>query len=804
MKQLIRNTFLMASVAALTLALMAGVYTREAKADGGSPIFSVIHADYCEEEALFGKDPSYLFAGVEHTFLAVFNEGYEEKYADYVFIWRVSERGGPDVMEEQIGDSVSFVTEAGTEYLITAYLWDGSSYSSSGARIINGAYAMDFKAVDTAYKMNKTYYLKAGETKDLSNETAIMYNAENFSSGGESIRVGDYSDAVYYYVSNGEWAANGSNGICTFSSLTITGQAAGRGGLNFWYSPNVSATSVICSYVVADRELSIGTAPNGTYWYTPAEGMTWYFQSSYSEGASVPSVSIVCTDDGSNVSLASIASGVDSDGNNWKTVSAQLEAGKTYFITISKVSEGGSLQISDQPIQDPEGLISIENAEIGGIQSQRYTGNPIEPEITVSVNGTILTKGQDYTVDFENNIVPGRASFTVTGIGNYTGQKTGYFFIIKAIQNFEFNPSKAQIHVGESKLITVVPIIDEKFGGVMTELTFESSDPAVAVAEAAEGGFTVTGIGVGTAKISVTAPETEYCTDRTRTFTVTVVEEASQPDPESLQLNHTSAEMATSHKDTGDSVLELTATALPEDASLPELVWTSSDEEAAAVDQNGKVTALTYGTATITATAKDNSSLTASCTIQTRFYDVAGSPVKEEEDYQYYFTPVYWAADHEPVITNGYNKVYFGTGQNCKREDMITFLWRAAGQPGYKKATSFKDVPAGKYYYKAIMWAAEKGITKGYSDGTFGVGKQITREDTVTFIYRAAGKPKYSSARTFKDVAKGKYYYDAIMWAAEKGITKGYSSGPYAGQFGVSLNVLREDIVTFLYRYAKL
>ena len=277
-----------------------------------------------------------------------------------------------------------------------------------------------------------------------------------------------------------------------------------------------------------------------------------------------------------------------------------------------------------------------------------------------------------------------------------------------------------------------------------------------------------------------------------------------------ISLDQTSAVMATSktttekpYTITEPSTLQLTAVIEPADASNRNVIWSSSDEKIASVDENGLVTAYHYSKdpVVITVTTEDGG-FTATCEVQTRFNDVAGSPNKGDADYQYFFTPVYWAADHDPTVTNGYDTIFFGTGMNCKREDMITFLWRAAGKPPYKKASTFKDVTKGKYYYDAIMWAAENGITKGYSDGTFGVGKQITREDTVTFIYRAAGKPKFKKASSFTDVVKGKYYYDAIMWAAENGITKGYSTGPNAGKFGVGFNVLREDIVTFLHRAA--
>ena len=262
-----------------------------------------------------------------------------------------------------------------------------------------------------------------------------------------------------------------------------------------------------------------------------------------------------------------------------------------------------------------------------------------------------------------------------------------------------------------------------------------------------------------------------------------------------VELDLESAEMLT------EETLQLTATVLPEDAANKDVLWTSSNEEVATVDENGLVTAKTYGTSIITAASAEDSEIKAICELQTRYYDVADSS-------RYWFNPVYWAADR--AITKGYGNVYFGPEENCKREQMITFLWRQAGEPEPTiTSCPLSDAVSGKYYYKPILWAYENGITKGYSDGpnkgTFGVGLEVTREDTVTFIYRMAGKPEIPvSESPFPDVPVSKYYCKPVAWAAANGITKGYSSGQYAGKFGVGLNVLRKDIVTFLYRYDNL
>lgn len=242
------------------------------------------------------------------------------------------------------------------------------------------------------------------------------------------------------------------------------------------------------------------------------------------------------------------------------------------------------------------------------------------------------------------------------------------------------------------------------------------------------------------------------------------------------------------------------ATVAPADATNNKVVYQSSDESIATVDENGKITGKRTGTATISATSDDGGK-TATMTVHVLFKDVADSS-------KYWYKPVYWATKNG--VTNGYQSAAyagtdkfgtFGPEENCTREQMITFLYRTAGAPKVSGTVNFSDVKKGSYYYNAVLWAYQKGITKGYSSGPnkgkFGVGFNVTREDTVTFIYRMAGKPKYSTTKTFTDVAKGKYYYDAVRWAAQKGITKGYKDG----SFGVGQDVLRKDIVTFLYRY---
>ena len=130
---------------------------------------------------------------------------------------------------------------------------------------------------------------------------------------------------------------------------------------------------------------------------------------------------------------------------------------------------------------------------------------------------------------------------------------------------------------------------------------------------------------------------------------------------------------------------------------------------------------------------------------------------------------------------------------------MVTFLWRAMGSPEPSSANcSFTDVSKDAYYNKAVLWAVEKGITAGVTETSFSPDAIVTRGQSVTFLWRAAGKPVVRLANPFADVSKEAYYYNAILWAVEKGITKGTSETAFSPDGGCT----RSQIVTFLYRYA--
>lgn len=160
----------------------------------------------------------------------------------------------------------------------------------------------------------------------------------------------------------------------------------------------------------------------------------------------------------------------------------------------------------------------------------------------------------------------------------------------------------------------------------------------------------------------------------------------------------------------------------------------------------------------------------------------------------YYYDAVLWAA--QKGITGGMSDTLFAPNAACTRAQIVTFLWRAAGSPEPKALSSFADVPADAYYAKAVAWAVENGITEGTSDTTFAPGTICTRAQGAALLYRAAGSPAVSGSASFTDVPADAYYADAAAWAEQKGITGGIGNG----LFGPHNNCTRAQIVTFLYR----
>ena len=174
--------------------------------------------------------------------------------------------------------------------------------------------------------------------------------------------------------------------------------------------------------------------------------------------------------------------------------------------------------------------------------------------------------------------------------------------------------------------------------------------------------------------------------------------------------------------------------------------------------------------------------------------EVETSPFGDVSTDAYYYKAVQWA--QEKGITDGISSNLFGPKQPCTRSQIVTFLWRAAGSPEPKStAAGMTDVAPGSYYAKAVAWAVENGITTGTAEGTFSPDATCTRAQAVTFLARAQNA-KATGKTAFSDVPADSYFADAVAWAQANGVTTGTSETT----FSPDSDCTRAQIVTFLYR----
>ena len=184
-------------------------------------------------------------------------------------------------------------------------------------------------------------------------------------------------------------------------------------------------------------------------------------------------------------------------------------------------------------------------------------------------------------------------------------------------------------------------------------------------------------------------------------------------------------------------------------------------------------------------------------TIEATFAEIQEEPTLAFTDVterDYYYDAVLWAVENG--VTSGTSSVTFSPDANVSRAQMVTFLWRAAGSPEPQSSVNpFTDISSSAYYYDAVLWAVENGITNGTSATTFGPESAVSRAQAVTFLWRSANAPAASGV-SFDDVADEAYYAQAVAWAAQEGIT----SGTGGNSFSPDLIVSRAQAVTFLYR----
>lgn len=174
----------------------------------------------------------------------------------------------------------------------------------------------------------------------------------------------------------------------------------------------------------------------------------------------------------------------------------------------------------------------------------------------------------------------------------------------------------------------------------------------------------------------------------------------------------------------------------------------------------------------------------------------ADSPFTDVNPEDYFYGSVLWA--YESGITAGTGGDLFSPNRPCTRGQIVTFLWRAQGEPEPESTDlPFTDVPRDAYYCKAVLWAVENGITSGTGAGRFSPDAKCSRSQVATFLWRLAGCPQPSAQECpFFDIVRGDFYYDAVLWAVEQDITAGTGNNSFSPQ----ANCSRAQIVTFLFR----
>lgn len=318
-------------------------------------------------------------------------------------------------------------------------------------------------------------------------------------------------------------------------------------------------------------------------------------------------------------------------------------------------------------------------------------------------------------------------------------------------------------------------------------LTWTSDNTAVATVN--ENGV-VTAVAEGTAKITVKTADGE----KTAVCTVTVTAKTSGSSSSSSS-SRPSYPITTPDKTENGSV-----TVTPKSAKRGSTVTITVTPDAG------------YVLDKLTVTDKDGKELSLTKKSDTEYtfvmpagkVEITPSFVKQAEEPSrvfvdvktgdYFYDAVQWAVGKG--ITNGTSAETFSPEDPCTRAQIVTFLWRAAGSPVVNYAMNMTDVAADAYYAEAVRWALSEGITTGTSADQFSPDATCTREQAVTFLYRATGSPAVSGESAFEDVGADAYYARAVAWAAQNGVTNGISQA----LFGTGSDCTRAQIVTFLYR----
>ena len=420
---------------------------------------------------------------------------------------------------------------------------------------------------------------------------------------------------------------------------------------------------------------------------------------------------------------------------------------------------------------------SLQDAQVSlSPTSVAYNGKAQTPAVTVIYNGKTLTKNTDYTVSYQQNTAVGTAKAIVTGQGNYDGVVERTFTIT------------ACSHSWNSGTVTTPATCTT--AGVRTYTCTKCGDQKTETI-AATGHSWDSGTVTTAATCTAAGVKTYTCTACGATKTETIAATGHK-----IATQNAKAATCTAAGYTGDQVCTVCGVTVTKGTTIAAKghSWDSGKVTTAATATTDGVK--TYTCTACSATRTEKIPATGAVTpTPTPVHNCPSAVFTDVDISQYYHAGVDWAVLNG--VTNGTSATTFSPGATCTRAQVVTFLWRAKGSPEPQSTVNpFTDVKSSDYYYKAVLWAVEKGITNGTSATAFSPADQCTRAHVVTFLWRTEGKPAGGSGNPFGDVPAGAYYTDAVLWAVARGITNGTSATTFSPGSGCT----RAQVVTFLYR----
>lgn len=485
----------------------------------------------------------------------------------------------------------------------------------------------------------------------------------------------------------------------------------------------------------------------------------------------------------SDPDVATVANGVVTAVNAGKaTITVSVKANPALTDTCEVTVKDQVIAVTGVTLTPDKATLNVgETQELTAVVAPSNATNKTvtwassDPAVATVKDGVVTAVGK------------GTATITVTTEdGNHTAACT--ITVKLPVSKVTLNETSTALVVGSTKqlIATVEPANADD-----STVTWKSGDTNVATVD--QNG-NVTAVGVGSTTITATAG------GKNATCKITVT---AKPVPiEGIALSN--AEVSVGR------TIQLEPVFTPANTTQRDVKWSSSNNMIATIDANGRVRGVAEGKVTITATSTVNPAISATCVVTVTpakddpvvpgigaIIGALGNgslPFNDVTVRDYFYDAVKWAVDRG--ITSGTSRYTFSPDAPCTRAQVVTFLWRAAGCPQpTSKSNPFTDVRADDYFYTAVLWAVENGITNGTSAKTFSPDATVTRAQVVTFLWRANGQPAAGNSG-FADVSADKYYATAVAWAVFQRITTGTGFSVFSPDAACT----RAQIVTFLYR----